>query len=92
MCIRDRSRLAIWHTAWLLDRGEKAGRESSMTKVLCSELQERVVDRSQQILGGTGFTHDTAVAQIAAEIRGFRIYDGPSEVHRWSIARQLKQR
>lgn len=88
----QQSRLAIWHTAWLLDRGEKAGRESSMTKVLCSEAQERVVDRSQQILGGMGFTHDTVVAQIASEIRGFRIYDGPSEVHRWSIARQLKQR
>ena len=86
------SRLAIWHTAWLLDRGDQARKESSMTKVLCSEVQNRVVDRSQQILGGMGFTHDTLVAQIATEIRGFRIYDGPSEVHRWSIARQLRRR
>ena len=86
------SRLAIWHTAWLLDRGDQARKESSMAKVLCSEVQSRVVDRSQQILGGMGFTHDTVVAQIATEIRGFRIYDGPSEVHRWSIARQLSRR
>lgn len=86
------SRLAIWHTAWVLDQGDDARKESSMAKVLCSEAQDRVVDRSQQILGGLGFTHDTVVAQIATEIRGFRIYDGPSEVHRWSIARQLRQR
>lgn len=84
------SRLAIWHTAWLLDQGHDAGKESSMAKVMCSEAQHRVVDRSQQILGGMGFTHETVVAQIASEIRAFRIYDGPSEVHRWSIARRLK--
>jgi len=86
------SRLAIWHTAWLLDQGKDAGQASSMAKVFCSEAQQRVVDRSQQILGGMGFTHETPVAQIASEIRGFRIYDGPSEVHRWSIARRLKHR
>ncbi len=85
-------RLAIWHTAWLLDQGEAAGRESSMAKVLCSEATDRIVDRCQQILGGLGFTHETAVGQIATEIRAFRIYDGPSEVHRWSIARQLGRR
>ena len=85
-------RLSIWHTAWLLDQGEAAGRESSMTKVLCSEATDRIVDRSQQILGGLGFTHETAVGQIATEVRAFRIYDGPSEVHRWSIARQLGRR
>ncbi len=84
-------RLAIWHTAWLLDQGEAAGRESSMTKVLCSEATQRIVDRSQQVLGGLGFTHETVVGQIATEIRAFRIYDGPSEVHRWSIARQLRR-
>ena len=85
-------RLAIWHTAWLLDQGHAAGRESSMAKVLCSEATDRIVDRCQQILGGLGFTHETAVGQIATEIRAFRIYDGPSEVHRWSIARQLGRR
>lgn len=81
--------LSIWHTAWLLDQGNRAGRESSMSKVMCSEAQFRMVDRSQQILGGMGVTHDTVVAQIATELRAFRIYDGPSEVHRWSLARRI---
>lgn len=83
------SQLSVWRTAWVLDQGEQAGRESSMTKVICSEALDRVADRSQQILGGMGVSHDTVVAQIATEIRGFRIYDGPSEVHRWSLVKRL---
>jgi alkylation response protein AidB-like acyl-CoA dehydrogenase len=82
-------RLGILHTAWRLDQGEPGRHESSMVKVFCSEALNRVVDRSQQILGGMGVTHDTVVARIATEIRAFRIYDGPSEVHRWAIARRL---
>ncbi len=83
------SRLVIWHTAWLLDQGERAGHESSMAKVICSEAIWRVVDRSMQILGGLGVTGDTIVERLFREVRPFRIYDGPSEVHRWSIARRI---
>jgi acyl-CoA dehydrogenase len=82
-------RLVIWHTAWLLDQGERARHESSMAKVICSEAIWRVVDRSMQILGGLGITDDTIVARLFREVRPFRIYDGPSEVHRWSIAQRV---
>jgi acyl-CoA dehydrogenase len=83
------SRLVIWHTAWLLDQGHRAGQESSIAKVVCSEAIWRIVDRSMQILGGLGITDDTIVARLWREVRPFRIYDGPSEVHRWSIARRI---
>ena len=83
------SRLVIWHTAWLLDQGRTGRHESSMAKVICSEAIWRVVDRSMQILGGLGITDDTIVARLFREVRPFRIYDGPSEVHRWSIARRV---
>jgi acyl-CoA dehydrogenase len=83
------SRLVIWHAAWLLDQGQRAGHESSMAKVICSEAIWRVVDRSVQVLGGLGITDDTIVARLFREVRPFRIYDGPSEVHRWSIARRV---
>ena len=76
------SRLAIWHTAWMLDQHEKARDETSMTKVFCSEALGRVVDRCLQILGSIGITRDTVVERIYRDIRPFRIYDGPSEVHR----------
>ena len=85
-------RLAIWHAAWMLDRGERAQLETSMYKVYCSEALSRVVDRSLQILGGMGITDDTVVQQIYRDIRAFRIYDGPSEVHRFAIARTILRR
>jgi len=83
------ARLHIWHTAWMLDQGEKCNFESSRAKVVCSEAQWRVVDRSVQILGGQGVTAESPVMRIFTDMRAFRIYDGPSEVHRWSMARKL---
>ena len=83
------SRLNIWHTAWLLDQGQLCNFESSRAKVICSEAEWRVVDRCVQILGGQGVTGETALMKIFKDMRGFRIYDGPSEVHRWSMARKM---
>ena len=78
----------IWYAAWILDRGEKGRHETSLAKVAVSEALFRVLDRCVQILGGLGVTDDTVVARLFQDIRAFRIYDGPSEVHRWAIARR----
>lgn len=83
------ARLHIWHTAWLLDQGERCNFESSRAKTICSEAEWRVVDRAVQILGGQGVTGETQVMRIFKDMRAFRIYDGPSEVHRWSMARKI---
>lgn len=85
------ARLHIWHTAWLLDRGQRCNFESSRAKVVCSEALWRVVDRCVQILGGQGVTAETPVMRIFMDMRAFRIYDGPNEVHRWSMARKIAQ-
>jgi len=86
------SRLSIWHAAWLLDKHEQARDETSMTKVFCSEALSRVVDRCVQILGSIGITRDTVVERYYRDIRPFRIYDGPSEVHRHALARRILAR
>lgn len=85
------ARLHIWHTAWMLDQGERCNFESSRAKVVCSEAEWRVVDRCVQILGGQGVTAEKEVMRIFTDMRAFRIYDGPSEVHRWSMARKIVQ-
>jgi acyl-CoA dehydrogenase len=85
------ARLHIWHTAWLLDQGHPCNFESSRAKVVCSEAEWRVVDRCVQILGGMGVSMETPVMRIFTDMRAFRIYDGPSEVHRWSMARKIVQ-
>ena len=83
------ARLAIWHCAWVLDQGHLGLHESSRAKVICSEAVWRVADRCVQILGGQGVTDESVVARIFADLRAFRIYDGPSEVHRWSMAKRI---
>jgi len=83
------SRLTILHCASLLDKGQLALHESSRAKVIVSEAVWRVADRCVQILGGQGTTSETVVARIFADMRAFRIYDGPSEVHRWSLAKRI---
>ena len=74
-----------------LDRGERANVESSMAKVAVSEALYRVADRCVQIMGGLGITDETIVGQFFREARAFRIYDGPTEVHKWSLAKKIKK-
>ena len=83
------ARLTVQHCAWVLDQGQLALHESSRAKVIVSEAVWRVADRCVQILGGQGVTAETVVALIFADMRAFRIYDGPSEVHRWSLAKRI---
>ncbi len=71
-----------------LDDGGRASKSSSIAKTFAAEALHRVVDRATQMCGGLGVSTDLPVAKIAREIRPFRIYDGPSQVHRWSLAKR----
>ena len=83
--------LMIDWCADVLDSGDLGTTESSMAKVAVSEALMRIADRCVQVMGGTGVTGDTIVEQIFREVRAFRIYDGPTEVHKWSLARKIKR-
>lgn len=85
------SELMIDWCAGILDEGGAGGAESSMAKVAVSEALMRVADRCVQVMGGSGVTSDTIVEQVFREIRAFRIYDGPTEVHKWSLAKKIKR-
>jgi acyl-CoA dehydrogenase len=83
--------LMIDWCAGVLDSGARGTTESSMTKVAVSEALFRIADRCVQVMGGTGVTGDTIVERVFRDVRAFRIYDGPSEVHRWSLAGKVKR-
>jgi len=83
--------LMIDWCADVLDTGSLGTAESSMAKVAVSEALMRVADRCVQVMGGSGVTKDTIVEQVFREIRAFRIYDGPTEVHKWSLAKKVKR-
>lgn len=83
--------LMIDWCAGVLDAGSLGTSESSMTKVAVSQALFRVADRCVQVMGGRGVSRDTIVEQVFREIRAFRIYDGPTEVHKWSLAKKIKR-
>ncbi len=83
------SRLMVLHAAWQLDQGNEARQETSMCKVFVAEAVGRVIDRALQVCGAAGISRDLPLERMYRDVRAFRIYDGPSEVHRMVIARQL---
>jgi acyl-CoA dehydrogenase len=83
--------LMIQWCASVLDTGSLGTAESSMAKVAVSEALMRIADRCVQVMGGMGVTDHTIVEQVFREVRAFRIYDGPTEVHKWSLAKKIKR-
>ncbi len=86
------SRSLVRSTAWELDQGRSARHETSIAKTFVAEAVNRIVDRSVQVCGALGVSGDALLARYLMEVRPFRIYDGPSETHRWSIARRAVRR
>lgn len=84
----EASRSLILSTACALDAGSRGSRETSIAKTFVAEAVGRVVDRAVQICGSLGVSEDLPLGQFVREVRPFRIYDGPSETHRWSLARR----
>ena len=87
----QQSALMIDWCAGVLDSGSLGTTESSMAKVAVSEAVSRIADKCVQVMGGTGVSGDTVVEQVYREVRAFRIYDGPTEVHKWSLAKKIKR-
>ena len=71
------------------DRGEPFRMESAIAKLQCTELSGKVVDRSMQIHGGLGVAKDLPLERWYREIRIRRIGEGPSEVQKHVIAREI---
>jgi hypothetical protein len=82
------TRALLTRACWELDRGEPAANATSIAKTFGAEAIFRIIDRSMQMCGGLGVSSDLPLARLWREVRPFRIYDGPSEVHRWAIAKR----
>ncbi|HEX2834229.1 MAG TPA: acyl-CoA dehydrogenase family protein [Thermoanaerobaculia bacterium] len=86
------SRLMVLHAAWEHEKGSEIRHESSICKVFVAEAVNRIIDRAVQMCGALGVSGDTPLEDFYREARAFRIYDGPSEVHRMVIARNVLKR
>jgi (R)-benzylsuccinyl-CoA dehydrogenase len=83
-------RLALYYAAWKSDQGHKDLRfEGAAIKVSATEMLTRVVDRAIQLHGGMGVTREMGLEYVARMVRIWRILEGPSEIHRMTIAKML---
>ncbi len=83
------ARLMTYDCAWKLDRGRDVRLEISMIKAYATEMAWEVVDRAMQTFGAMGMTKELPLQLMAGKLRTMRIYDGPTEVHKWVVARNL---
>lgn len=82
-------RLMAYDAAWKLDQGRDVRTEVSMIKVFATEMAWEIIDKAMQSFGAMGMTKEMPLQLMASIVRNMRIYDGPSEVHRWVVARKL---
>jgi acyl-CoA dehydrogenase len=83
------ARYLTWDAAWEADRGADARTKASIAKLYATEVGFEVVDSMMQILGGMGMTKDMPLEHWFRGLRVSRIVEGPSEIHRFIIARDI---
>jgi acyl-CoA dehydrogenase len=83
------ARLMTYDCAWKLVQGRDVRLEISMIKAYATEMAFKVVDNAMQCHGAMGMTKELPLQQMLLKLRTMRIYDGPTEVHKWVVARNL---
>lgn len=83
------ARLMAYEAAWKLDRGMDARTDISALKAFATEMAYEVVDHAMQMYGAMGVTKELPLSLMSGHLRTMRIYDGPTEVHTWLVARRL---
>ncbi len=85
------ARLMTLHAAWVIDTqgAASARKEISMIKFFGARVLHDVIDRALQIHGSLGYSADLPLEDMYRIARAARFYDGPDEVHRVSVARQV---
>ena len=88
------ARLMTLYTAWRIEQvgAKEARNDISMIKYHVADVLMKVVDRAIQVHGSMGMTEYTPLSFFYREDRGSRIYDGPDEVHKLTVARRIVER
>lgn len=83
------ARHLTWEAAWAADQGRDARTLASIAKLYGTEAGFEVVDAMMQVLGGMGMTRDLPLEHWFRGLRVARVVEGPSEIHRYLIARDI---
>jgi acyl-CoA dehydrogenase len=83
------ARLMLLHIAYKAEHGLDLRQENSIAKVFLAHMVHKVVDTAIQLHGALGYSRDTPLAAWYTHIRSQRLVDGPDEVHRWTVGRNV---
>lgn len=83
------ARLMLLHIAYKAENGLDLRQENSIAKVFLAHMVHKVVDTALQLHGALGYSHDTPLARWYTSVRSQRLVDGPDEVHRWRVGRNV---
>ncbi len=83
------ARLMLLHIAYKAERGMDLRQENGIAKVFLAHMVHKVVDTALQLHGALGYSTDTPLARWYTSIRSQRLVDGPDEVHRWRVGRNV---
>jgi acyl-CoA dehydrogenase len=83
------ARLMLLHIAYKAEKGMDLRQENSIAKVYLANMVHHVVDTAIQLHGALGYSRDTPLAAWYTGIRSQRLVDGPDEVHRWTVGRNV---
>jgi acyl-CoA dehydrogenase len=79
----------LMHIAYKAEKGLDLRQENSIAKVYLAHMVHHVIDTAIQLHGALGFSQDTPLAKWYTQVRSQRLVDGPDEVHRWRVGRNV---
>ena len=85
----EAGRLLTHQSAWLLDQGRSASKQSSMAKCFATDSAMRATTDAVQIFGGNGYTKEYPVEKLMRDAKLMQIYEGTNQIQRIVIAREL---
>jgi acyl-CoA dehydrogenase len=85
----EAGRLLTWQSAWMLDQGRAASKQSSMAKCFATDSAMRATTDAVQIFGGNGYTKEYPVEKLMRDAKLMQIYEGTNQIQRVVIAREL---
>jgi acyl-CoA dehydrogenase len=82
-------RLMLLHIAYKAEKGLDIRQENSIAKIFHAHMVHKVIDTAIQLHGALGFSQDTPLAKWYTQVRSQRLVDGPDEVHKWKIGKNV---
>ena len=85
----EAARLLTYQSAWMIDRGMNASKNSSFAKCFSTDMAMEVTTNAVQVFGGNGYTKEYPVEKLMRDAKLMQIYEGTNQIQRLVIAREL---